>query len=221
MCVRRRGIRRWIWWLLASLPLFCAACLICINGWLASDSGCAWMARKIQARTGLETSIGRATILPWSGVMVYEMKLLQPPALRSVVKEPLFRMDSLQLRPVWEAWWQGKMELNSMTLDRPRAVLPVELVADILRSRVAVQKANPAPPPATTAPPPPAAAAGRTQRFRTGAGSRRSCRSRAPPRTVPGGCSARRPCGGSSGPGARARPVRAPPPPQRRVPSSD
>jgi hypothetical protein len=158
MRVQRRGIRRWIWWLLASLPLFCAACLICINGWLASGSGCAWMARKIQARTGLEASIGRATILPWSGVIVYDMKLLQPPALRAVVKEPLFRMDSLQLRPVWEAWWQGKMELNSITLDHPRGVLPAELVADILRSRVAVQKANPAPPPAITAPPPPVAA---------------------------------------------------------------
>lgn len=131
--------------------------LVILNLCLASNSSCAWIARKIQERTRLEASVGGATFLPWNGLQIYEVKLLQPPPLRKGVGEPLMKIQRIGLSPVWKAWLRGKLELNSITLDQPHWVVPVELLAEIAKSRAPSQAAAPPPQVAVPQPPPPAA----------------------------------------------------------------
>lgn len=158
---KRRGIRRWIW---ATPVILLVLALAAVNLWLSSNFGCAWMARKIQERTRLEASVGGATFLPWNGLQIYEVRLLQPPPLRKGVGEPLMKIQRIGLSPVWKAWLRGKLELNSITLDQPHWVVPVELLAEIAKSRAPSQPAPPLQvavpqptPPAADSPPPVAA----------------------------------------------------------------
>jgi hypothetical protein len=151
---KRRGIRRWIWAMPVILPVLGLAA---INLCLASKPGRAWMAGKIQARTRLEASVGGATFLPWNGLRIHEVRLLPPPALREAVDEPLMKIQTIGLSPVWKAWLRGRLELNSITLDQPQWTVPVELLAEIAKSRTPPQAA--APPPQVAAPPPPEVAA--------------------------------------------------------------
>lgn len=151
---KRRGIRRWIWAMPVILPVLGLAA---INLCLASNTCLAWMARKIQERTGLEASVGGATFLPWNGLRIHEVRLLQVPALREAVGAPLMKIETIGLSPVWKAWLRGRLELNSITLDQPQWTVPVELLAEIAKSRTPPQAAAPAP--QVASPPPPEVAA--------------------------------------------------------------
>jgi hypothetical protein len=144
----RRGIRRWFWITLVILPV---AALLLINLWLACPPGRAWIAGKIQHRVGLEVRIGRTSVWPWSGVALHEVELLQPPVLRAAVSEPLGRIATMRLTPVWREWFRGKRELRAVLLDSPQLVVPVELLADLAKSK------TPAPVSAPPAVVPPAA----------------------------------------------------------------
>lgn len=144
----RRGFRRWIWLILPALPL---AALVLGNLLLSCPFGRGWIASKIQRRTQLETRVGGASLWPWNGVSIRQIELLQPPPLRGAVIEPLARIETIRLAPVWKSWLRGRPELQSVELDSPRLVIPLELIADLARSQKPV---TPTPPPvAATAPP--------------------------------------------------------------------
>jgi hypothetical protein len=153
----RRGIRRKAIVILVALVLLA---LLGPNLWLASPFGRSWIAGKIQARIGLETRVGGASISPWSGITVSHIELLQPPPLRAAVPQPLARIAFIHLSPVWRAWLRGRLELTSISFDSPELVVPVELLADVARTRAqatqslpAVAAAEPSPPQATPVPP--------------------------------------------------------------------
>ena len=114
-----------------------------------------WIASKIQARTGMEARVGGASWSPWNGVSINAVELLQPPPLRATVQDPLVRIESIRLAPVWRAWLRGRLEVRSITLDSARVLLPVELIAEIARQATPAQ---PTPPPAVAAAQPPAVA---------------------------------------------------------------
>lgn len=148
----RRGVRRWFWIVFVALPLAGWACL---NLWLASPPGRNWIAGKIHHRTGLETRIGGASVSPWNGVRLHHVELLQPPPLRTAVKEPLAGIKSIRLIPVWRSWLSGNHELQSIEIDSPQLTIPLELIADLARSQtpatpppVAAVTPGPATPPA-------------------------------------------------------------------------
>lgn len=157
----RRGIRRKI---VPALVLLALSVLLIPNLWLASPHGRFWIAGKIQASTGLETRVGSASVLPWRGITLADVELLQPPPLRAAVPQPLARIASIHLNPVWRAWLRGRLELTSIAFESPELVVPVELLADIARTRA--QPAPSLPPvaaadtnPPQAAPDPPASAA--------------------------------------------------------------
>ncbi len=143
---KRRGFRRWKWVivLLVTSPIWV---FLLSNVFLASPWTCRWIAAKIQHATGMETTVGGASWSPWNGVAVDRIELLQVLPLRAALKEPLLKISTVRLTPVWRAWLHGQLEVQSIELDTPRVVLPLELVSYLARS---------APPPT----PPPAVAAG-------------------------------------------------------------
>lgn len=155
---RRRGFRRRILIGVALVPL---GILVLGNAWLSLPPGRDWIAKRIQRKVGLDVRVGPTTVTPWNGVTLHELEFLQPPPLRATVDEPLARIDTMRLAPVWKSWLRGRPELQSVELDTPRVVIPLELIADIARSQKPaappipqVAAAAPAAPPQT---PPPAA----------------------------------------------------------------
>ena len=78
----RRGFRRWI---AVSIVLLPPVALLLANLWLASPFGRGWLAGKLQGRTGLEAHVGGASVSPWNGIILQQVELLQPVALRASV----------------------------------------------------------------------------------------------------------------------------------------
>ena len=156
---KRRGFRRWRWLISCLLGLPVGIVLLG-NLAVSTPWACRWIASKIERRTGMETRVGGASWSPWNGAAIDAVELLQPAPLRAALKEPLVRIDSLRVTPVWKAWLRGRLEVRSIELDHPRFVLPLELVSHITRTAPPAQQppAPPAPPapPVPTATPPPA-----------------------------------------------------------------
>lgn len=146
---KRRGFRRWrrMIFFLLGLP---AGIFLLGNLSLSSPWACHWIAAKIERRTGMETRVGGASWSPWNGAAIAAVELLQPVPLRAALKQPLIRIDSLRVTPVWKAWLRGRLEVSSIELVSPRFVLPLELASHLARP----QKTTP--PPAAAATPPPA-----------------------------------------------------------------
>lgn len=70
-----------------------------------------------------------------------------------MIKEPLVRIHSVRVNPVWPAWLRGRFEVRSIELESPRFVLPVELMSH-LAGPPQPAPASAAPPVAAIAPPP-------------------------------------------------------------------
>lgn len=140
------------------LILFVASALGLLLGWFILAGGITgrWIASKIQARTGMEARVGGVSWSPWNGVSINAVELLQSAPLRTAVQNPLVRIDSIRLAPVWRAWLRGRLEVRSITLDTVSVVLPVELIYELARQTAPAQ---PAPPPAVAAVQAPAVAA--------------------------------------------------------------
>lgn len=148
----RRGFRRWhkVVLILLALP---AGAVLTGNLVLASPWGSRWIAGKIQRHTGLETRIGGASWSPWNGACVNRLEFLQPTALRTVVKDPLFKCASVRVTPVWQAWIRGRLEVRDIELDSPKILLPLEVISTLAGPPPSTTPA--APPVAATPPPPP------------------------------------------------------------------
>ncbi len=122
--------RRWFWGLL--LLMFVPVVLFFLsNVWLALPSGRDWVGKRISARLGVETHISGSSWSPWNGIRVTGLVIEQPEALRSDVHEPLFSADSIRVWPVWRAWLQKRIEVHSIEVDSPRAVMPIQLLAHL------------------------------------------------------------------------------------------
>lgn len=148
--------------LLVSLPF---VLFFLSNLWLALPPGRNWLAGKITSHCGLEARLERASWSPWDGIRLYGLALEQPQPLRTALREPLFTVTSIRIWPVWKALLRKRLEVKSIDLDAPRAVVPLELLARLSGPPPAVPSAQPtvaAAPPAAPAPvqaPPVAAAA--------------------------------------------------------------
>lgn len=132
--VRRSGFRSWKRWLLGLglLPLlaFGASNLALGSPW-ARD----WIAGKIQHRCGLPVRIGGASWSPWRGVTLTELEISQPAALPVAAAEPLLRVDSVCLVPDWLTCIKRPFRVQSLTVERPRLVVTVEMMTWIARQQ--------------------------------------------------------------------------------------
>lgn len=160
--VDRRGKRRWLRWFAVVLPAIPLAAFGLSNLVLGSAKGRAWIAARIQSRTTLETSIGGASWSPWNGVTVRQIRINQPEPLREFVPTPLAEIQTLNIRPVWKAALRGHLDIRRMTVEKPKIVLPLQLIAYFAPpTPPAVLAQNPTPPaitPSSPATPQPQAA---------------------------------------------------------------
>ncbi len=127
--VRRRGSRRWLRRLLILLLVLPPVGFGLSNLALASPWARAWLSRKIQQRTTLETSIDGASWSPWNGVTFRGITMQQPEPLRPHVGEPLVRIQQLRVRPVWKTVFTHQPDLRDVSLISPRVVLPLEILS--------------------------------------------------------------------------------------------
>ena len=151
-----RARHRWrkALWFVASLPV-----LLALLGYLflSSPWSSLWVAAKIQSLTNMDTRVSGISFTPWNGIEINGLEILQPPPLRNLVKEPLVRIKSVHLMPVWRAWLRGRTDLQSISLDSPRLTVSVELLAELARSAVASRPPPAQLPPLVAAATPPAA----------------------------------------------------------------
>jgi hypothetical protein len=79
----RRGFRHWrrVALILAAVPIFG---LLLGYAVFASSWTSDWLAKKIQARVGLETRIGGISWSPWSAAEIRDLEFLQPKPLQAL-----------------------------------------------------------------------------------------------------------------------------------------
>ena len=159
--VKRRGFRSWKRWLLGlmhGLALLPVIAFGLSNLGLDSRWGRRWLAAKIQQRCGLPTTVGGASWSPWNGITLTDLEVSQPAALQAAAAPPLLRIDSLRLEPGWRAAFKRHLEIRSLTLERPRLVLTVEMLSMLAQQQAPVTgpvvvAAQPQPPAVALNPP--------------------------------------------------------------------
>jgi hypothetical protein len=137
--------------LLASLMLAAAIPFFAFglsNLFLSSPKGRLFMAGKIQARTGLETSVGGSSWSPWNGVSLYGIRIEQPAPLNRSISSPLLTVELIRITPAWSPLLRHKqLIIKGMDIKAPRLSIPIELLSQIPRQQVEPQiAANEAPP---------------------------------------------------------------------------
>ncbi|MEO0018597.1 MAG: AsmA family [Verrucomicrobiota bacterium] len=172
---KRRGFK-WLKRGLVALALLPVLAFGVSNWWLGGPWGCRFLEAKIQVRCGgLPTHIGTASWSPWNGVTLTEVEVSQPEPLQARVGQPVLRIDSVHIEPIWQALLERRLSVRAITLERPRLVLAVEMLAQHAQQAapppagdvaltppdqapaVALNPEPDTPPPAAQATPPPAA----------------------------------------------------------------
>ncbi len=145
----RRWRKRLIWTTLLT-PLLA---VLLSNAWLFSPWGRSYVARKISARTGVEATVSGAWWIPGGQVKIFDIVLLQPPALRATLSEPLATVKCLTLQPHWKQLLRGKRDFFSCQVDAPDIVVTIEMLQQLLAAK-SPSFIQSAPPPDGSPPPP-------------------------------------------------------------------
>jgi hypothetical protein len=146
---RRRWGKRLIWLIFLSPILL----LLLSNAWLYSPWGKSWIAGKISARTGVDASISGAYWIPGGKVKIFDIVLLQPPALRATVTEPLAKIPCITLQPQWQQLIRGNRDILSYQVDAPDIVVTIEMLQQILAANSPTFAQSATTPPAPQPPP--------------------------------------------------------------------
>jgi hypothetical protein len=124
---RKRRIRNILLGLACTPPVLLAAGnLVLATPWAKTR-----LAKEVELRTGLETRIGRASWTPWGGAFLGDLRLLQPEPLRLIVPEPLLEVEGVTVHPRWQPLLEGDLQLAKVRLDRPRAAISLEMLANL------------------------------------------------------------------------------------------
>ncbi len=122
---------------------------------LATPWSRAWLGQRISSRLGVEASVGRATVTPWGGAVLGDLTLRQPPALRGLIGPPLLEVRSIRVVPRWRPLLQGKVEIDKIRIEGPRAVVAVEMLASLVSAAASRPGSPPGPPALAVVPRPP------------------------------------------------------------------
>lgn len=148
---RRRWARLALWLLPVWLPVLVVLLALV---WLSSPLGRSWVEARIRGMTGLDARVGAVMVSPWNGVSLDRLDILQPPALRPLIKEPLVSIARIRITPVWKSWLHGKRELRAVELDSPRCVISVEMLGGLARPQTSIAPSTPPQPPPASPPAP-------------------------------------------------------------------
>jgi hypothetical protein len=141
----RRGMRCWRWCVVVAciLPL---GVFGVSNLCLTSPWGRAWVAGRINQRSGLQVAISAASWSPWNGLTLREITVEQPPELRATISQPLLHIGVLRIIPVWRSCFRGRFEIRNVELESPRLVLALQMMSQLAQQATA-PAAEPAIPP--------------------------------------------------------------------------
>ncbi|MBK1856092.1 hypothetical protein JO972_14060 [Verrucomicrobiaceae bacterium 5K15] len=148
---RRRFFKIGYWLLLLTLIGYAAS-----NLWLSSPWGTAMAERKLKERTGMDWAVDSMSWSPWNGFTVKGASMLQPDALREKLDQPLLEVEEIQIQPHWGPLFRGHARPREVTMQRPKVMLSVEMLAAIASqsSPQEVVQVQPKTEPATTPPKP-------------------------------------------------------------------
>lgn len=133
--------KRWIRRFLVVLLVGPFLLLALVNALLATPWAREYIRRKLSARLGVETLVGRVSCTPWGGLSVRDFRCLQPTPLRESVSAPLLEIREIRVHPQWSRLVRGDPAISFVRLNRPRLTLSLEMAA----SMVSAGAATPAP----------------------------------------------------------------------------
>lgn len=157
---RRPRLRIWLRRTLLALVILPPLAFGASNLWLA-NRGRTLLANRLEQRWGLETRIGGASWSPWHGLTLRHLEVAQPAPLRGDVDDPLLRVDTLRVTPVWHKLLKRQLSIGALEISGAKVALTVEMVAQLAQLEeppavMPLAMATPATlpsPPATTAVP--------------------------------------------------------------------
>ncbi|MEP2774746.1 MAG: hypothetical protein ABJQ29_05935 [Luteolibacter sp.] len=151
---RKSWRKRLVFWLpLAALALPIAGFGLS-NLFLISPKGRTFIASRIAARIGMETSVQGTSWSPWNGITVYGLRIEQPMELRDAISRPLLTVQSIHLDPVWKQLVRKRLDLKGIDIVKPDFTLPIELLAMIPSEPAETVPAVDTPPALAMNPPP-------------------------------------------------------------------
>lgn len=160
--LRRRNLRWWLFRSIIALFLLPIILVLLSNLWLRSPWGTQWIAKKIENRTGLRTSIGSAGWSPGGKFWIKNLRIAQSPALPHPSDEttPRFRdlliAREISIQPVWSELIRGRRDITSISIDGPELRIPIEMLASLAASQQPASAPTPPPVVAQQTPNPPA-----------------------------------------------------------------
>jgi len=105
------------------------------------------IASQLKQRTGTDWKIGGLTWSPWNGVVVRDLQVLQPEALRGKLSEPVLEVERLQVKPYWSLLLHRELVLKEVVVESPHATVTVEmlmvLAENVMRNQVAEPRLEP------------------------------------------------------------------------------
>lgn len=144
---RSRLIRVVRWGCLLVLIFFALS-----NLWLWSAWGTSTAEAELKKRTGQDWEIGSMSWSPWNGITLYDIRMLQPEALRERLGEPVMVVEKIRVRPYWRLLARGQVYPQSVEIDSPELTVSVEMLAAIASRTVHVKAQTPLPAPSPTKP---------------------------------------------------------------------
>ena len=128
---KKRWIRR-----LATSALFLAVVLPLLafglsNLYLLSPKGREKIASVVSQRLGLDSSVEGATWSPWNGITLYGLRVEQPGPLRGAIPNPLLRVESIRVDPIWSMILKKRLQVRGMDIVKSELTLPIELLSQL------------------------------------------------------------------------------------------
>ncbi|MGC4015259.1 MAG: hypothetical protein QM755_12195 [Luteolibacter sp.] len=105
--------------------------LLLVNLWFSTPWGRDWLTTKITAHMGLKTHLQGADITPWGGIHFAGLVVEQPVSHHDPLSRPLLTVQSVRMWPLWKSLLHRRLDLQSVEIDSPRAVIPVRWLSHL------------------------------------------------------------------------------------------
>jgi len=97
------------------------------------------VASKLKDRTGADWEIGMMTWSPWNGVVVRDIKWLQPEALKGELADPVMVVERVQVKLYWSRLIRLEVVFREVTVESPQMTVAVEMLASLASDALRAQ----------------------------------------------------------------------------------